>query len=149
MKASEFCNREVVIVEREASVLDAAQLMRTHHVGSVVVVVSEGEQIRPVGVLTDRDIVLEFVAKEVSTTGVAVADAMSFELVTISEDTGLFEAIETMRSRGVRRVPVVNADGHLVGLFASDDALELLAEQLSDLVAVVVQQRREESSRRD
>ncbi len=146
MKASEFCNREVVVIEKDASVTEAAQLMREYHVGSVVIVETNGDGRRPVGVLTDRDIVMEFVTQDLSPTDIAVGDAMSYELVTVDEDAGLFETIELMRNRAVRRIPVVNSQGELVGLVASDDALELLVEQLSDLVSVVAKQRRRETS---
>ena len=148
MKASEFCNREVVILKRDASVTEAAQLMRELHVGSVVVVESDAEDKRPIGVLTDRDIVVEFVAPGIDATDVAVGDAMSYDLVTVNEVAGLFETIELMRERAVRRLPVVDNDGVLVGVVASDDALELLAEQLTDLVKIVGRQQRREIGRR-
>ncbi len=145
MKAREFCNREVVVLEKDASVADAAGLMREHHVGSVVIIDSPEEPRRPVGVLTDRDIVMEFVTQNVSPTDVSVGDAARYKLVTVDQDAGLFEVIELMRSQAVRRIPVVDDRGSLVGLVASDDALELLAEQLSDLVSVVAKQRRRET----
>ena len=148
MKAGEFCNREVVVVERDASVAEAAVLMREHHVGSVVVVDALGGAARPVGVLTDRDIVIEFIARDVSPQDVEAGDAVGAALVTVTEDTGLYETIELMREHGVRRVPVVDADGILVGLFASDDALQLLTEQLQHLVRLVAKQQRQESKRR-
>ncbi len=148
MKAGEFCNREVVVIERDASVAEAALLMREHHVGSVVVVDKTGGAGRPVGVLTDRDIVMEFVTQHVPPEDVEAGDAVGPEVVTVGEDTGLYETIELMREHGVRRVPVVNADGILVGLFASDDALELLTEQFEHLVSLVAKQQRLESERR-
>ncbi len=147
MKASEFCNRDVVVIGKDASVVEAANLMREHHVGSVIVVDSEDEPRRPVGVVTDRDIVMEFVTQDLSPADIAVGDAVGYELVSIDENTELVETIEIMRNRAVRRIPVVDAQGGLVGLIASDDVLELLAEQLSDLVAVVAKQRRREVSR--
>lgn len=149
MKASEFCNRDVVVIEQDASVADAAKLMRRFHVGSVVVVETGGRVKRPTGVLTDRDIVVEFVAQELSPQDVAVGDAMTGELVSVEESTGLFETIELMRDKAVRRLPVVDANGALVGLVASDDVLELMAEQLSHFVAIVDHQWREEVQRRD
>ena len=148
MKASEFCNREVIVIERDASVREAAKLMRQFHVGSLVVVETDGAEKRPVGVLTDRDIVVEFVAVDLAPEDVVVGDAMSYELVTIDETAGLFEVVELMRARAVRRIPVVNARGGLVGLVAADDALELLVEELTDLVSVVGRQQRQEVRRR-
>jgi len=148
VNASEFCNREVVVVEKDAAVAAAARLMRQYHVGTVVVVQPGDKQRRPVGILTDRDIVLQFVAPGVAPDEISVSDAMATEFVTIGEDTGLFETVEMMKRHGVRRIPVVNAGGELVGLVAADDVLELLAEQLADLVAVTIAQRRQESDRR-
>ena len=148
MKASEFCNREVVVVDKEATVADAARLMRELHVGSVIVVEADGDSKRPVGVLTDRDIVVEFVATGLSPDDIAVGDAISYDLITIVESEGLFETIELMRTHGVRRIPVVDDRGGLVGLVASDDALDLIAEELTDLVKLVVRQRRSEARRR-
>ncbi len=147
MKAGKFCNRNVVFIEKDASVAEAASLMRKYHVGCVVVVDSGREPKRPVGVFTDRDIVMEFVSQDLSPVDIAVGDAITSELVSVDEDTGLFETIEIMRECAVRRVPVVNAQGGLIGLVASDDALDLVTEQLSDLVAVVAKQRRGEISR--
>lgn len=148
MKAGDFCNREVVVIEKGASVAEAAALMREHHVGSVVIVDAVDGAKRPVGVLTDRDIVIEFVTQKISTDDVKAGDAFSAKLVTVTEDMALYETIELMLRHGVRRVPVVNADGGLVGLFASDDALELLTEQLQHLVWLVSKQQRQEKKRR-
>ena len=148
MKASEFCNREVVVIDKEATVADAARLMRELHVGSVVVVEADGDVKRPIGVLTDRDIVVEFVATGLSPDDIAVGDAISYDLVTIVESEGLFETIEHMRAHGVRRTPVVDERGGLVGLVASDDALELIMEELAGLVKLVVRQRGSEVRRR-
>lgn len=148
MKAGEFCNRDVVFIEKNASVAEAAALMREHHVGSVVVVDDANGARRPVGMLTDRDVVIEFVTQGVSPADVEAADAVGPKLVTVTEDTALYETIELMLQNGVRRVPVVDSDGTLVGLFASDDALELLTEQLQHLAWLVSKQRRQESKRR-
>ncbi|MBT8077496.1 MAG: CBS domain-containing protein [Gammaproteobacteria bacterium] len=144
MKASEFCNREVVVVDKDTSVGDAAALMRRHHVGCVVVVESMNGTRRPVGILTDRDIVLEFVTQHLSPADVAVGDAVRHEIVTMDENTEFFEAIEIMRRRGVNRIPVVDDKGSLIGLFASDDALELLRELVTDLSAIALKQQRRE-----
>lgn len=140
MKASEFCNREVIVVDKDTSVGDAAALMRRHHVGCVVVVESTNGTRRPVGILTDRDIVLEFVTQHLSPADVAVGDAVRHDIVTMGENTEFFEAIELMRRRGVRRIPVVDDGGGLIGLFASDDALELLRELVTDLSAIALKQ---------
>lgn len=149
MKAGEFCNREVTVIDKDESVADAAALMRDHHVGSVVVVDASGGVREPVGILTDRDIVIEFVARGVDPSDVTIGDAIAYELVTVDEDAGLFETIEHMHRNGVRRMPVIDSGGALVGIFACDDALELVTEQLGNLVALIARQQKLESQYRD
>jgi len=145
MKVGEVCNREVVWVDREASIREAARLMRRHHVGDLVVAeeVRGGRRI-PIGILTDRDIVVELLAEQVPLEAVAIGDVMTFELLTAGEDDEVMETLQQMRSRGVRRVPVVDASGALAGILAVDDLIELVAEQLSDLVKLIgIEQQRE------
>jgi len=148
MNIGEICSREVVIANKEDSVLDAARLMREHHVGDVVVVEQRDGQRVPVGILTDRDIVLELVAKSVDAQTVTVADAMSGELLTAKEADDVGDLIARMQGRGVRRVPVVNAKGGLVGIVAVDDLMDLLAEELTQLAGLVKREERREQSHR-
>jgi CBS domain-containing protein len=148
MKVGEICNREVVVIDREAAILEAAQLMRRHHVGDVVVTEArEGARV-PVGILTDRDIVVELLAEQVPLDVVAVGDAMSSELLTVSEEEEVMDAIQRMRGRGVRRVPVVDHSGALAGILAVDDLIDLIAEQLSDLVKLIGNEQQRELQRR-
>ena len=133
MSVKEYCNREVVIVEKTESIRKAVELMRSYHVGDVIAVEKRNGSTVPVGILTDRDIVIEILAKDVDFDQVSIGDVMSYQLVTIEEDTELMEAIKLMRSRGVRRAPVVNVEGSLVGIFTVDDVLALIAEQLVDI----------------
>ncbi len=134
MFVGEMCNRQVVICQPEDSVQKAAQLMRDNHVGDVIVVEHKENKHIPVGILTDRDIVIEILAEEVDLSEVAVKDVMSSELITVKEENHIVETIEEMKDRGIRRVPVVNRDGSLEGILAVEDTIELVAELLSDLV---------------
>ncbi len=148
MPIGEYCNREVVITDRNRSIRDAAQLMRNHHVGDLVMVEPfEGERI-PVGIVTDRDLVLEVLAQEATPEEVTVADIMSAEPALAREDDDLWETMFRMQSWGVRRLPVVNADGVLQGIVTVDDLLELLTEYLYDLVKVVTREQERELQRR-
>lgn len=149
MTAGEYCNREVVIVEKTESVREAINLMRTHHVGDVVVVEKSNDASRPVGILTDRDIVIEILAENVDLEAVSVGDVMSYELQTVDEDVKLLDATKIMRTKGIRRLPVVDARGRLVGILAADDVLALIAEQLTDLVGLIVKEQLLESRRRE
>jgi CBS domain-containing protein len=148
MSVGEFCNREVIIVEKQESVIEAAKLMRQHHVGDVVVVEEKEDMNIPVGIVTDRDIVVEVLAEDVEPASVAVADIMSGELATAREEDELLETIKYMRSRAVRRLPVVDARGALVGILTVDDVLDLVAEQLSDLVGLATGEQYRESKTR-
>ena len=148
MRVGEFCNREVVVIEEDKSITEAAVIMREYHVGDVIVVKRlEGKQ-APMGILTDRDIALEIVAKGTDPERISVGDAMSFDLTTVSEDDDLMHAIEIMRDKGVRRVPVVDVDNRLVGIMTVDDVLDLLSEILIDIAHLVDRQRRREEKTR-
>jgi len=148
MSAGEYCNREVVVIERSESVRRAIELMRTHHVGNVIVIERANGGSRPLGILTDRDIVIELLAKDVDLATVSVGDVMSDDLHTVHEDAKLLDATKVMRTKGIRRLPVVNTQGSLVGILAVDDILGLIMEQLSDLVGLIVKEQLQENTRR-
>jgi len=149
MPVGEICNREVIVVHSSDSTLEAARLMRQHHVGDVVVIVEDSNGVRvPVGIVTDRDLVVEIVAPELNQTAITVGDIMVPDLVTVKEDTGVFEAIQYMRAKGVRRLPVVDGNGGLVGILALDDLLELLAEELFALARLVKREQKKEMATR-
>jgi CBS domain-containing protein len=148
MPISEICNREVVYTQRDNSTLEAAQLMRQHHVGDLVVV-NDNKGIRvPVGIITDRDLVVEIMATGLDPTAITVGDVMTPEVAVVKEDTGLYESIQYMRAIGVRRLPVVNANGGLVGILTLDDMLELLAEEMTTLAKLVKHEHKKETINR-
>jgi CBS domain-containing protein len=137
MSVGQFCNRETVIVRKQDSIVEAAKLMRQHHVGSVIVVEDQAELPKPVGIVTDRDLVLEVLAAEIDPERVTIGDLTSYQLVTANEDDGLWDTIGHMRATGVRRMPVVDHQGQLVGIIAIDDLLEILATELHELTKVI------------
>lgn len=148
MTLGEICNREVVVVERTASATDAAKLMRGYHVGDVVVVESRNGERIPVGILTDRDLVVEVLARELDPQALTVGDLMSYELAKAWEQDDVEQALELMRGHGIRRLPVVNEFGSLVGIVTVDDLLEYMGEQLSDLVRVAGREQQRERTLR-
>ena len=137
MPIGDICNREVVFVTRKDTVVEAAQLMRKHHVGDLVVAEDRGGIRVPVGMLTDRDLVIEILAAGVALESVDVGDIMSPELVAAHESDGVYETIQRMRAGGVRRIPVVNDRGGLAGIVAVDDLLGLLADEIMGLAKLV------------
>ena len=148
MSAGEYCNREVIVVERSEPVREAVRLMREHHVGSVVVVEKRGDQATPIGILTDRDIVIEVLAEDVDPAEVNIGDIMTAEPVAVQQSTTLLESLEVMRQRGVRRLLVVDDKGYLLGVLAVDDILELLGEQIGAVVALIGAEQNHERQRR-
>lgn len=146
MPIGEICNREVVIAEKSLAVAEAAQLMRSHHVGDLVVVEERAGRRHPVGIVTDRDIVVEIVAAGVNPDALKVGDIMGPEVATVRESEGLFEALRYMRDKGVRRMPVVDSAGALVGILTLDDLLGLLAEEMMELAKLVSHERRREAT---
>lgn len=131
-------------LQADQSAFEAAQLMRQHHVGDVVAVEERGGLRVPVGIVTDRDLVVEIVAPGLDPAAITVGDIMAPELATVAENIGVFEAIQYMRAKGVRRLPVVDGRGGLVGILTLDDLLELLADELIALVRLVKREQRKE-----
>jgi CBS domain-containing protein len=148
MSIGEICNRETVFATKDSSIQQAAQLMREHHVGDLVVVEETAGRRIPVGILTDRDLVIEILAKDVNAKNVTVGDVMSNELMTARESDGLYETMQRMRAKGVRRVPVVDASGALVGIVTVDDLLDLLADELTALARLLSREQAREHQKR-
>jgi CBS domain-containing protein len=150
MTIGEICTRETVITTRETTVAAAARLMRQHHVGTLVVVdqVNGGKHV-PVGIVTDRDAVVEVMATGLDPNAITVGDIMDQELVTARESEGVLETMQIMRYKGVRRLPIVGKAGELIGIVSIDDLLEVLAEEFSELAKIFArEQTRETTTRR-
>ncbi len=148
MSLGEICNRSVVVTSAKTSVEEASRLMREHHVGSLVVVEESARGRRPIGIITDRDVVVEVVAAAVAPATVTVGEVMGPELATAREDDEPWDTVRVMQERGVRRIPVVGRDGLLVGIVTVDDLLEIIADQLDGLAKVFSsEQKREVRSR--
>ncbi len=134
MRIKEICSRVVVVAEPHTDLREAARMMRDHHVGALVVVEKREGTTRPVGIVTDRDIVVEVVAATgVTPESLTVRDVMSSDLVLARETDGVFEAVERMQDSGTRRLPVVAADGALVGILTLDDVLRMIAGEMTAL----------------
>ena len=137
MPIGELSIREVIIASRETSVLAAAKLMRQHHVGDVVITGETGGRCLPVGIVTDRDIIMEVLAQDLDAATLSVGDIMTGDLTTVRDSEGIFRTIQLMRAKGARRAPVVDNEGALVGIVSVDDLVELLAEELNELVKLI------------
>jgi len=137
MTLKTLCNREVLVAAKDDSILEAAKLMREYHAGDVIIVEERNGSRYPVGIVTDRDIVIELIAKEIAINSVTVGDLMCRDLVLAREDDSLFDAIKLMRQKGIRRLPVVDQHGALAGIITADDLIELTTEQLRDIAGLI------------
>ena len=141
MNAGEICNREVVVAYKTMTLPEAAKLMREHHVGSLVVVVDRLSERVPIALLTDRDLTVAVLAKDLDPRTLTVGDVVTKELYTVREQDSITDALRLMRERGVRRVPVLTRSGALAGIITIDDLLDIVVEQLGDLVHAIERER--------
>lgn len=130
MHAAEICTRHVVYIDRKASIREAAQSMRSHHVGALVITDQPNGERVPAGIITDRDIAIAVVAAGIQPENLMVEDVMNRNVATCTESEDLFDIITTMLSRSVRRLPVVNDKGGLVGIVSADDLYGALSTHL-------------------
>ncbi|GIL18069.1 MAG: CBS domain-containing protein [Oligoflexia bacterium] len=131
MPISDLCSRELVCVERGTSLRSAAQLMKKKHVGGVVIVEANGKK-KPVGILTDRDIVLSVVAEDIPLSS-RVESVMTGNVIKVQQEEGIATVVDKMEREGVRRMVVVDAAGNACGLVSSDDILQLVAKELNGI----------------
>lgn len=148
MPINECCKMDVVCCETDTSIPEVAALMRKHHVGDVVVVKNKDGKRVPVGIVTDRDIVIETVAQKVDVESFTAGDLMSEPVATIREDAGIVESLRLMRNHKVRRLPVVTETGTLSGIVTADDLIKLLASELSLMTDVIADQPDQEARQR-
>jgi CBS domain-containing protein len=148
MPIEDICVSDVVTCRRETKIDEVAQLMRRHHVGDVVVTEESMSRHFPLGIVTDRDIVASVIAVDLDPTIFTAGDLISRPLVTVPAGTGVFEAMRTMRKHGVRRMPVVDDAGALVGIVSIDDLIELLATEMGELAKLISREQLEEAERK-
>jgi CBS domain-containing protein len=150
MDVAQLFSRDSVTVRESDEVTDAARLMRERHVGYLVVVEPDfaGSTVRPVGVLTDRDIVIGIVAREVNPRTVLVRDIMTRNPVVVNAADPLPAALQEMRRIGVRRMPVVGKIGELLGVLSIDDVLDTLSAELGNVAGAIRNEQRVEKKLR-
>jgi CBS domain-containing protein len=149
MRIGDIGTRDVIQCTRTTTALELARIMRSSHVGDVVVVDQPNGHKIPVGIVTDRDLAVEVMARERNPATVTAGELMGAELVTTAEENDIYEVVELMRFKGVRRVPVVDEQGGLSAIVTLDDLLNLIGGELTLLGRVISRERsREERSRR-
>lgn len=148
MCIGKYCNPGVVSASRDTTVLEATHLMRHHHVGDVVIVDEVDGGRRPIGILTDRDIVVEVVSHGLDPAVIELGDLQLGPLITARERAEYAETAHAMVEHGVRRMPVIDDAGLLVGIITLDDILHQLAQPLAALSGVSMRERSQECQTR-
>lgn len=144
MGVGEICSRKVAVAYKSMVLSEAARVMREQHVGSLVVVEETDRGRIPIGMLTDRDITVAVVAQDLDARNMSVGEVMSPDPVTVREEDAITEALRLMRRRGIRRIPVISAQGTLVGIVTIDDLLDILAGELGMLAGAIGSERAHE-----
>ncbi len=137
MTIGELCNREVIVVQPDENLTDAVKLMRQHHVGDLVVVEDRGIGQLPIGIVTDRDILIQVVGEDINPAELTVGDVMTHSPITGSIDDSVEDSLKLMRKNGIRRLPVVDESRYLIGILTVDDIIDLLAEEIGDLAWLI------------
>lgn len=144
MLVATLCSRRPVTVATGAPMSDVARLMRDQHVGAVIVTEDGAQGLRPLGMITDRDIVRAQLERTADLSRLSAGDVMTRNPLVLREDESIDGAIAHLHARGVRRAPVVAPDGTVIGLISADDLLSQVAHKLVGLAEIVAWQRRVE-----
>lgn len=144
MRVRDLYSPGAQVARPEEALAEAARTMLQSHVGSLIVVQTEGTARRPVGILTDRDIVRGQLRLSADLFCLTVGDVMTPDPLSIDANAGVTEAIESLHARGVRRAPVVDGAGSLLGIVTLDDLLPAVARELEELSTLIGTQARHE-----
>jgi CBS domain-containing protein len=137
MSLGNLCRREIICVDPRTTVKEAAKLMGEKNIGSTIVV----QERKPIGILTDRDILLRVMNRGLDPEKTSVDEVMTKQIVTLREDTGLFEALQKVKGKGIRRFPIVDSNGNLQGIMTLDDIFYLLGKEMSDVASIIENER--------
>jgi CBS-domain-containing membrane protein len=149
LNVGSIASRIVVVAEPRTPVTKVAQLMRENHIGAVIVIEDAPPSNRPIGIITDRDLVVEVLAMDVDYRSLTASDVMTSNPTTVRETDAIFDAVEIMQRTGVRRLPVIDNEDRLVAILTFDDVIEILAQELGDLAKTIRrEQKREERARK-
>ncbi len=148
MLVSALCTLDVACCALQTTILEAAQLMRQKHVGDLVVVGNDPEDSAPIGIITDRDIVVEVLGAGLDPAKTRVGSVIRRPVVVVNENDDASQALAQMHAHGVRRVPVVDPAGRLVGIITADDMLKSLASDANQLEETVTKEQTHEQRAR-
>ena len=129
-----FLKTDVVFVDQNIPLIEVAKIMKLRKVGDVIVTKSINQKVKPVGIITDRDLVVGVLADKKSIETMCASDLMA-QPITIAYDTdGIYDMIKTMKKEGIGRLPIVDEEGTLLGIITAKKLLQLLAQEFNDLI---------------
>jgi len=131
------CRDQVVAVSLDTPAVDVARIMGEKNVGSVVVISGDN---RPAGILTDRDLAVRVMAQEKNPGEVRAEEVMTRDVITFQDSMGIYEAIRKMTDEGIRRMPVVDNAGKLIGIVTLDDVIRMLGEEMATIAKNIEKQ---------
>jgi len=131
------CREQVVAVSPDTPAVEGARIMGEKNVGSVVVVTGDN---RPAGIVTDRDLAIRVTAQERNPGEVRVSDILTRDVITFQDSMGIYEAIQKMTAEGIRRMPVVDDGGRLIGIVTMDDIVRMLGEEMAAIAKNIEKQ---------
>lgn len=137
MKIGSICSRRIVTIDAGATLGQAASTMREHHVGMLVVTETTAQGLHVNGLVTDRDLVIEALARGLDPAGGRIGELASTSIAAVTEDSDLSDAIAAMQQAGVRRLLVTDAEQGLTGILSFDDVVHACARQLTGLADVL------------
>lgn len=137
MNIGYICQRRIVTIDRMRNLVEAAGMMRDHHVGALVVVDDTDDKSLVAGVVTDRDIVVGALASGENPSATQVGSLVNGRVFSVSEDVALDDAIGVMRNAGVRRLLVTDSEQQLIGVVSLDDLMDALASEFNGMVSVI------------
>ncbi|TAH39660.1 MAG: CBS domain-containing protein [Planctomycetota bacterium] len=145
MTVGQYSLNSPCTITPKATAREAAWLMKTNTIGSLIVV----RRNKPVGMLTDRDLALRVLRGNRNASTLAVEEIMSTPVITVREDAPLSEGARLMREHALRRLPVVDRKGSLMGVLTADDLLCVLAREIGSLADTVLDGLMDEAIRTD
>lgn len=137
MSVGRICMRHVDVARPDESVSVGARRMQARKVGSLVVV---NKLFEPVGIVTDRDLVVRVLAEGLDPSQTELSEVMTRQVTTVTIETPVEDALRLMRGGSFRRLPVIDRSGRLSGIISLDDILDLLSHEFGEIGKLIVEE---------
>jgi signal-transduction protein with cAMP-binding, CBS, and nucleotidyltransferase domain len=137
MNIGSICTRRMIAVDSASTLAQAAGLMREHHVGALIVTSQTAAGPCVSGIVTDRDLVIDVLARGLEPAGIKIGDLASDKIASVPEEADMAGAMGVMTAQGVRRLLVTDAEKRVTGIVSLDDLMDACAKELTALAAVI------------